>query len=116
MRTHSQSRASSRDLSARYLAPNNKGSTSNGDRAQSCQPAIHSRRDLGVAIALAVTAPVTLQAGAAESQLGIAEVKERLERCFVDEQYYVSGKLDRGIFDPNCQFTDPTIKVKGVDC
>lgn len=74
---------------------------------------LHSRRELGLAIAVAFTAPCTLHAQAAESHIEISEVKDRLERCFVDEQYYVSGKLDRGIFDPDCQFTDPTIKVKG---
>lgn len=76
-------------------------------------PVLHSRRDLALAVAVAFTSPCTLPAQAAEDRVSIAEVKDRLETCFVDGQYYVSGKLDRGIFDPNCQFTDPTIKVKG---
>jgi hypothetical protein len=50
----------------------------------------------------------------AASRLTIEEVESRLKRCFEDNEYYVSGNLDREIFDENCVFTDPTIRVKGV--
>lgn len=35
--------------------------------------------------------------------------------CFAlqEGQYYVSGRLDRGIFEPDCVFIDPTVRVQG---
>jgi hypothetical protein len=50
----------------------------------------------------------------AASRLTIEEVESRLKQCFEENEYYVSGNLDRGIFDKNCVFKDPTINVKGV--
>jgi hypothetical protein len=77
--------------------------------------ALTSRRALGLAALVAFTTPLKLPAQAQEERIEVSEVKKRLERCFVDGQYYVSGNLDRGIFDPDCQFADPTIRVKGAE-
>jgi hypothetical protein len=51
---------------------------------------------------------------AAASPLEIDEVQRRLIKCFEEEQYYVSGQLDRDIFEPPCVCTDPTIIVTGM--
>lgn len=82
---------------------------------QASQHVLSSRRAVGLTALIALTAPLCLPAQAQDGRIGIADVKKRLENCFVDGQYYVSGQLDRGIFDPGCQFTDPTIRVKGKD-
>jgi hypothetical protein len=72
-----------------------------------------SRRAAVLAVAnLSWAAVATHEASA--SPIGIDEVQRRLIKCFEEEQYYVSGKLDRDIFEPSCVFTDPTINVTGI--
>jgi hypothetical protein len=79
----------------------------------------HSRQGrralLALPVALISTAALqAAAAGSAPAKLSVDEVKKRLERCFEDDQYYVSGKLDRGIFAEDCVFRDPTVKLKGA--
>lgn len=82
-------------------------------RAHAHTPQQPSRRGVITSIALpALLAPA--RHARAEGQLSIDEVESRLRTCFEEGQYYVSGKLDRGIFEPDCLFTDPTIRVKGA--
>ena len=71
------------------------------------------RRQAVLGTILAWAALPTLPASAIE-RLGIEEVQARLIKCFEDDQYYVSGMLDRGIFEDGCVFTDPTINVAGT--
>lgn len=72
-----------------------------------------TRRALAIA-SLAGWATVDTIPAAAASRLSVDEVRSRLIECFEVGQYYVSGQLDRGIFEENCTFTDPTIKVTGA--
>lgn len=48
-----------------------------------------------------------------ESQL--QEIKQTIDRDFQDGQYYVTGKLTKDLYAPDCRFKDPTTDVKGVE-
>lgn len=72
-----------------------------------------SRRAAVFGVSLALARLSDSEASAAPA-LTVDEVQTRLIKCFEEGQYYVSGKLDRGIFEPDCVFTDPTINVKGM--
>ena len=46
--------------------------------------------------------------------MSIAELRDVVQKDFVQNQYYVTGKLSPEIYTPDCQFKDPTTNVKGV--
>lgn len=46
------------------------------------------------------------------TNLPIDEMRDRIIKTFKEDQYYITGKLDRSIFDNNCVFTDPTITLQ----
>jgi hypothetical protein len=75
-----------------------------------------TRRLIFSAPLVAILAPLAPASGAgdADAPLTIEEVQARLRNCFEVDQYYVTGKIDRGIFADDCVFIDPTIKVTGV--
>jgi hypothetical protein len=74
-----------------------------------------SKRQLALLTAISILCISDLKAFASDRErIPLEEVKERLEKCFEEGQYYVSGALDRGIFAEDCVFTDPTIKVAGT--
>lgn len=66
------------------------------------------------ALAAAATTLMLQSAVAHAGALRIEEVQDRLIHCFQQDQYYVSGKLDAGIFADDCLFTDPTVRTRGV--
>lgn len=79
-----------------------------------------SRRSLYLAFAsipcvLPLPSTAKIECAPYPSKLQVQEVVDRLRKCFEEGQYYVSGNLDRGIFEPDCVFTDPTINVKGTE-
>lgn len=82
--------------------------------AQLEHPQRPSRRAVLTSVGLPMLLAPTQAAWAGEGRLSIDEVESRLKRCFEEGQYYVSGKLDRGIFEPDCFFKDPTVSVKGA--
>ena len=47
------------------------------------------------------------------SESRIQYLKGVIQKDFVDNQYYVTGKLTKEAFEPNCLFTDPTTRVEG---
>lgn len=47
-------------------------------------------------------------------QLSISELKDVVEKDFVQNQYYVTGKLSPQVYASDCVFKDPTTNVKGV--
>lgn len=83
------------------------------DEAQSIEPDALSRRKAVLGAVLPCAALIQPKASAALA-VRIEEVQSRLIKCFEQDQYYVSGKLDRGIFEDGCVFTDPTINVTGA--
>ena len=60
--------------------------------------------------------PQPLQAAVSGSagRLPIAELQDVVQRDFVQNQYYVTGRLSPEVYTPDCQFKDPTTNVKGV--
>lgn len=60
--------------------------------------------------------PQTLQAAIIGSvnPMPIAELRDVVQKDFVQNQYYVTGKLSPEVYTPDCQFKDPTTNVKGV--
>lgn len=46
--------------------------------------------------------------------ISIADLRDIVQKDFVQNQYYVTGKLTPRAYRPDCQFKDPTANVKGV--
>ena len=47
-------------------------------------------------------------------RLSQSELKDVIQQDFVQNQYYITGKLTPDVYSPDCQFKDPTTNVKGV--
>ena len=60
--------------------------------------------------------PATLRAANSKSDrsISIHELREIVQKDFVQNQYYVTGRLSPAAYTENCQFKDPTTNVKGV--
>lgn len=48
------------------------------------------------------------------SPVHIADLRDVVQKDFVQNQYYVTGRLSPEVYTPDCQFKDPTTNVKGV--
>lgn len=75
------------------------------------------RRDILQLAALSLLAwPQSLEAATSSSvnPVPIAELRDVVQKDFVQNQYYVTGKLSPEVYTPDCQFKDPTTNVKGV--
>ena len=46
--------------------------------------------------------------------MSIAELRDIVQKVFLQNQYYVTGNLTPQVYRPDCQFKDPTTNVKGV--
>lgn len=74
------------------------------------------RRDLLQLVATTTTLlawPRPLLA-AEDRPLSITELKDVVQKDFVQGQYYVTGKLSPEVYSSDCVFKDPTTTVKGV--
>ena len=60
--------------------------------------------------------PQALQAAVSVSAnpMPIAELRDVVQKDFVQNQYYVTGRLSPEVYTSDCQFKDPTTNVKGV--
>lgn len=74
----------------------------------------------GSAAALSILCSLTLPVQPAYAQdfvqpnkPSIEVTKAAIQHDFVDGQYYVTGKLTAGLYEPNCLFVDPTTRVTG---
>ncbi len=77
------------------------------------------RREVLQLVATTVTAPLlswrTQAAWAADSKhLVISELRDVVQKDFVQNQYYITGKLSPEVYATDCSFKDPTTNVKGV--
>ena len=75
------------------------------------------RRDILQLAALSLLAwPKSLEAATSGSvnPVPITELRDVVQKDFVQNQYYVTGKLSPAVYTPDCQFKDPTTNVKGV--
>lgn len=81
----------------------------------------YKRRDL-LQVAVATSSmsllawPQVLQAAISDARdiVSIDRLRDVVEKDFVQNQYYVTGKLSREVYTQDCQFKDPTTNVKGV--
>ncbi|KAL3140305.1 hypothetical protein ABBQ38_004570 [Trebouxia sp. C0009 RCD-2024] len=46
--------------------------------------------------------------------MSIADLRDVVQKDFVQNQYYVTGNLTPQVYTPDCQFKDPTTNVKGM--